>query len=99
MPTLAAPQAQGFDDFVGQVSQGLCHNMYPRMIDQGAGTQNLNLSANWLIPPAAKDARAACMAAPERFNYTVDITHAHSVAWIRDHVARQRAGRAETLVG
>ena len=38
---LTAPAAQGFDYFIGQVDQNLCHNMYPRYIDVGNGTQNL----------------------------------------------------------
>ena len=68
---LTAPAAQGFDYFIGQVDQNLCHNMYPRYIDVGNGTQNLNLTRNWAVPPSAAAAREACMAAPHAFNYTV----------------------------
>ena len=44
MAPLTAPAKQGFDYFIGQVDQNLCHNMYPRKIDVGNGTRNLNLS-------------------------------------------------------
>jgi len=47
---LTDPIKQGFDVFVGQVDQGLCHNMYPRFIDSGNLTQNVNLTGNWAIP-------------------------------------------------
>ena len=33
MAPLNAPVLQGFDYFIGQINQGLCHNMYPRAID------------------------------------------------------------------
>ena len=32
---LASPLEQGFEVFVGQVDQALCHNMYPKKIDSG----------------------------------------------------------------
>ena len=44
---LTAPVEQGFDSFIGQVDQGLCHNMYPRFIDEGNATLNVNLTHNW----------------------------------------------------
>ena len=55
---------QGFDSFIGQVDQGLCHNMYPRFIDEGNATLNVNLTHNWAIAADAKAARAQCMASP-----------------------------------
>ena len=45
----------------------------------GNGTQNVNLSLNWAIPSDHEAARKACMANPDHFNYTVDITHQHSM--------------------
>ena len=92
---LAAPTEQGFDYFIGQVDQGACHNMYPHTIDSGNSTKNVNLSLNFAIPKDAKAARTACMAAPSKFNYTVDITHQQSINWITAHVSEQQE-RAET---
>ena len=40
---LTAPTEQGFDYFIGQVDQALCHNMYPRAIDSGNSTRNVPL--------------------------------------------------------
>merc|ERR1719201_1521835 len=90
MAPLSSPTQQGFDYFIGQVDQGLCHNMYPRRVDTGNGTQNVNLSLNWAIPSDHEAARKACMANPDHFNYTVDITHQHSMAWVEQHVQKQR---------
>ena len=86
MAPLASPTEQGFDYFVGQVDQGLCPNMYPRMVDQDNATQNANLALNWAIPADAEKARTACMANPSNFNYTVDITHQQHMQWIEKHV-------------
>ena len=71
------------------MNQAYCHNMYPRKIDSGNATQNLNLSLNWKLPASPHAARAACMASPSEYNYTVDITHEQSLAWMRQHVAHQ----------
>jgi hypothetical protein len=61
------------------LSAGLCHNMYPRMIDTMNATRNVNLTANW------KDKnRSLTMASPEQYNYTVDITHEHSMDWLKE---------------
>ena len=46
MAPLNDPTSQGFDFFIGQVDQGLCHNMYPRAVDTGAGTLNVALPLN-----------------------------------------------------
>jgi arylsulfatase A-like enzyme len=90
MAPLTAPLQQGFDFFVGQINQAYCHNMYPRFIDVANGTLNLNLSLNWKIPDNAHEARAACMAKPKEYNYTVDITHRQSMEWLQKHVAQQQ---------
>ena len=87
---LTAPVEQGFDSFIGQVDQGLCHNMYPRFIDEGNATLNVNLSLNWAIAADAKAARAQCMASPSSFNYTVDITHHALLAFVRARAADGR---------
>ena len=84
---LTAPVEQGFDSFIGQVDQGLCHNMYTRFIDEGNATLNVNLTHNWAIAADAKAARAQCMASPSSFNYTVDITHHASLAFVRARAA------------
>lgn len=39
MAPLADPTESGFDYFIGQVDQGLCHNMYPRLYDSGNATK------------------------------------------------------------
>ena len=56
--------------------------MYPRKIDTGNATQNVNLSLNWAVPSDPKAARTACMANPDDFNFTVDITHQHSMVLV-----------------
>jgi len=86
MAPLNAPGNQGFGHFIGQVDQGLCHNMYPRMIDQGNSTRNINLTANW-----ADLNRTVTMADPSAFNYTVDITQEQALLWMKSHVAAKPA--------
>ena len=88
---LTNPTEQGFDYFIGQVDQGYCHNMYPRFIDEGNATRNINLTLNWAIPADATTARAACMANPQDFNYTVDITSQQALGWLLAHVAANNA--------
>jgi len=78
---LNSPTEQGFDYFIGQVNQAFCHNMYPHFIDAGPGSMNVNLTLNW-----KEKSRADCMANPSEYNYTVDITHQHSLAWLDSHV-------------
>ena len=87
--------------------------MYPRTIDTGmrpttpqpnctpTGFCNVMLPQNNKIPTASRNnytaARAACMASPSEYNYTVDITAHHSFAFVRDHVRDHdpRMGRAQ----
>ena len=101
MAPLHDPVPQGFEYFIGQVDQGLCHNMYPRYYDTGArptgvkpescsatGFCNIDLSLNAKIPDNATAARTACMADPSQYNFTVDITAHHSLAFVADHVAK-----------
>jgi arylsulfatase A-like enzyme len=100
MAPLHDPVPQGFEYFIGQVDQGLCHNMYPLFYDSGTrpetkpescsatGFCNIELSLNAKIPANASAARTACMANPSEFNYTVDITAHHSLAFVSDHVAK-----------
>lgn len=91
MAPLNAPVLQGFDYFIGQINQGLCHNMYPRAIDTGnTSGLNVNLSLNFKIPANATAARAACMADPSQYNYTVDVTHEHSMAFIKNQDGQLR---------
>ena len=91
MAPLNAPVLQGFDYFIGQINQGLCHNMYPRAVDTGNTTGlNINLTRNYKIPADPKAARTACMADPSEFNYTVDITHEHSMAWVKNQDGKVR---------
>ena len=95
MAPLNAPVLQGFDYFIGQINQGLCHNMYPRAVDTGnTSGLNVNLTRNYNIPAEPTAARAACMAEPGAFNYTVDITHEHSMAWLKN-----QDGKVRVLVG
>ena len=44
---LTDPLGSGFDTFIGQIGAGKCHNMYPRVIDEGSQEGNYNLSLNW----------------------------------------------------
>jgi arylsulfatase A-like enzyme len=92
MAPLDQPTAQGFDYFIGQVDQALCHNMYPDQIDTGNETLNVDLPLNHAINRSAGSAaaRAQCMASPASFNYTVDITHRHSMQWLREQGKLQR---------
>ena len=98
MAPLHDPVPQGFDYFIGQVDQGLCHNMYPGTLDTGirptgkignctaTGFCNVPLPLNLKIPRGdPKAARTACMADPSKFNYTVDVTSHHSLEFIRSH--------------
>lgn len=59
-------------------SLGLCHNMYPQMIDTMDSTRNVNLTLNWKMKN-----RNLTMANPDQYNYTVDITHEQSMAWLK----------------
>jgi arylsulfatase A-like enzyme len=76
--------------------------MYPRYYDTGSrptdpetkpgncsatGFCNIDLTLNAKIPKNASAARAACMADPSAFNYTVDITSHHSLAFVESHVS------------
>ena len=80
---LTEPLSQGFDYFIGQVDQSTCHNMYPQYIDQGRGIRNVPLPLNQKNPRS----REACMAHPDQYNYTVDITQNYALRWIRNHAA------------
>ncbi|CAK0790405.1 unnamed protein product [Prorocentrum cordatum] len=82
---LESPERQGFDKFVGQVSQELCHNMYPRYIDQGDAQLNFNLTGNF-----KPKSRELCMASPELYNYTVDVFHASAMEWFEEAVRGPR---------
>ena len=84
---LTSPLEQGFDYFIGQVSQSECHNMYPKSIDFGTGTSNFPLPLN------AKNIRSRenCMANPEEYNYTVDITQSRSLSWLKKTVSESRS--------
>ena len=86
----SSPRLSGFDVFTGQIDQGLCHNMYPRTIDSGLLQNNINLTRNDKMPANATEARASTMANPSEFNYTVDITHQHSMAWLKNEGAKMR---------
>lgn len=99
MAPLHDPVPQGFDYFIGQVDQGLCHNMYPQFYDSGkrpstkpeactaTGFCNIELTLNAKIPANASAARTQCMANPADYNYTVDMTSYHSLAFISEHVS------------
>eukprot|EP00439_Symbiodinium_sp_Y106_P082455 s400_g21.t2 len=74
---LTSPLQQGFDTFLGQVDQALCHNMYPVKIDSGMEQLNFKLSGN-----LGAKSRDLCMESPEAYNYTIDIFHDHGMAWL-----------------
>jgi arylsulfatase A len=69
------PEAWGFDTFVGQPNQGLCHNMYPVTITRG------NTSVPLPLNTKAKS-RDLCMAHPEKYNYTTDMFADAAVEWL-----------------
>lgn len=74
---LTSPLEQGFDMFLGQVSQGLCHNMYPKQVDRGDGQLNFELLGNF-----APKSRELCMQHPEKYNYTIDVFHEAAMSWM-----------------
>jgi len=74
---LLSPLEQGFDAFLGQIDQALCHNMYPRAIDVGFSQLNFNLTGNW-----RPKSRELCMAEPHAFNFTIDVFHAAAMQWL-----------------
>ena len=82
---LTSPIQQGFDYFIGQVDQSFCHNMYPKSIDYGLGRGNVPLALNDQNPRSRDD----CMANPDNYNYTVDITQTHSIKWLKETVEQQ----------
>ena len=87
---LVAPAAQGFETYLGQLDQGVCHNMYPATLDADNGTDNVALPLN----AASNKSRALCMAAPERYNYTIDVWQSAAVEWLeRAAAARARDDR------
>ena len=87
---LVAPAAQGFETYLGQLDQGVCHNMYPATLDADNGTDNVALPLN----AASNKSRALCMAAPERYNYTIDVWQSTAVEWLeRAAAARARDDR------
>ncbi|CAK9084067.1 unnamed protein product [Durusdinium trenchii] len=77
---LVSPLRQGFDVFVGQVDQALCHNMYPKEIDTGDGTLNFKLSGNIHSPSPTRE---RCMQSPDSYNYTIDVFHKEAMSWMR----------------
>ncbi|CAK9042702.1 N-acetylgalactosamine-6-sulfatase (Chondroitinsulfatase) (Chondroitinase) (Galactose-6-sulfate sulfatase) (N-acetylgalactosamine-6-sulfate sulfatase) (GalNAc6S sulfatase) [Durusdinium trenchii] len=76
---LKLPLRQGFNRFVGQLHQGLCHNMYPKYIDEAEGELNFPLSGN-----VQEKSRELCMANPESYNYTIDVFHTAALAWLEE---------------
>ena len=76
---LDSPLQQGFSIFIGQKSQGLCHNMYPKHIDREDGFLNFPLSGNF-----QNKSRELCMKKPERYNYTIDVFQDAAIAWMTE---------------
>eukprot|EP00928_Gymnodinium_smaydae_P049917 TRINITY_DN33528_c0_g1_i1.p1 TRINITY_DN33528_c0_g1~~TRINITY_DN33528_c0_g1_i1.p1 ORF type:complete len:506 (+),score=36.65 TRINITY_DN33528_c0_g1_i1:42-1520(+) len=74
---LVSPLRQGFQSFVGQVDQGLCHNMYPQQIDTGFHQLNLELTGN-----RKAKSRELCMSDPASYNYTIDVFHDFGMSWL-----------------
>ena len=71
------PELYGFDTFVGQPNQALCHNMYPESITVDNASVPLPLNR------ASKKSRDLCMAHPERYNYTTDVFADAAIQWLR----------------
>lgn len=74
---LVHPLMQGFDFFLGQIQQGVCHDMYATAIDYGSGTHNVFLSGN-----DRTKSREDCMAHPELYNWTADVFQSASQHWL-----------------
>ena len=76
---LTQPLQQGFDYFFGQIDQVKCHNMYPKVVDMGNLTGNVNLSLNY-----KQRSRDLCMASPLSYNYTTDMFQTRALRWIEN---------------
>ncbi|CAJ1417705.1 unnamed protein product [Effrenium voratum] len=76
---LTSPLQQGFDAFLGQVDQALCHNMYPKDIDHGMEQLNFKLSGN-----DKPKSRELCMNNPDLYNYTIDVFHESAMQWLEE---------------
>ena len=79
------PLGSGFDEFVGQVSQVACHNMYPKVIDEGSSQGNYNLSLNW-----KSRSRSLCMGNPEDYSYTTDVFQNKALEWLDEYHVRSQ---------
>ena len=99
-------QRDGFDYFLGQDSQGGCHDMYPPTVDAGKRVSSTAAAAaavqwtvqlrgnNWTANTVGKSPaarRAACMAHPEDFTYTSDVFETAAAAWIRNQTTADKA--------
>jgi arylsulfatase A-like enzyme len=93
---LTEPVKSGFDYFFGQIDQGLCHNMYPRVVDTGDQQGNVKLVGNEKIPASTGEnhsaARAYCMDPDNipNLEYTVDLTHQQAMDWIENDANKSR---------
>lgn len=76
------PLWSGFDEFLGQVDQNLCHNMYPTFID--AGNDQLNYKINGKSP-----SRDTCLGHPSWFNYSTDVFHQGALRWLESVTGHQ----------
>ena len=77
---LDSPAMQGFDDFLGQVSQVDAHNMYPAQIDVQTPSENVT---KLQLPLNAKaKSRELCMASPAQYNYTTDVFQDNALTWL-----------------
>ena len=86
---LVAPAAQGFETFLGQLDQGVCHNMYPAALDAANGTDNVALPLN----AASNKSRARAWPRPA-VQHTIDVWQAAAVGWLeRAAAARERDGK------
>ena len=87
------PLYQGFDYFTGQLDQGLCHNMYPRLIDSGLCQGDKFPCMNALLLPLnwKEKNRTLCMGEPSAYNYTVDVFQSHALEWLDSAMPKARA--------
>lgn len=81
---LNQPLDLGFDSFpIGQIDQAACHDMYPTTLDtqteKGGDIVRVPLPLN---DAAVKPSRDACMANPEKYNYTTDEFAQHGLGAI-----------------
>jgi len=84
--TTGAPNAKGFDTFLGQLGQDECHNYYPKKLDasDGAAVRKVGLNLN------AGASRTKCMAHQNKCVFAPDLIVSKGLEWMK-----KQAGKAD----